>query len=60
VKDLLSPNALVLTEAFFQRSAISLERVRNFFEDFAIAEADLADKIRGSANRPGDDFTRCR
>jgi hypothetical protein len=57
VKDLLSPNALVLTEAFFQRSAISLERARNFFEGFAIAEADLADKIRGSANRPGDDFT---
>ena len=57
VNDLRSPNALVLKETFFQKSTVPLERARKFFEMFAISEADLAERIRASANRPGDDFT---
>ena len=57
MKNLQSPNALVLKETFFQRSTVSLERARKFFEMFAISDADLAEKIKASASRPGDDFT---
>ncbi len=57
MNDLWSPNALVLKETFFRRSTVSLERAKKFFEMFAISEADLAGKIKASANRPGDDFT---
>jgi hypothetical protein len=57
VNDLRSPNALVLKETFFQRSTVSLERARKFFEMFAISDAHLANEIKASASRPGDDFT---
>ena len=57
VSDLQSPNALVLKEAFFQKSTVPLEKARQFFGTFAISETDLAQEVKASASRPGDDFT---
>ncbi|MCL4524533.1 MAG: hypothetical protein M1453_00365 [Acidobacteria bacterium] len=57
VDDLRSPEAMILRSTFFQRSTVATETTDLFFRKIAISESELADKIRSSCERPGDDFT---
>jgi hypothetical protein len=55
--DLTSPDAVILRETYFHKSAISQERVKQFLKTTTISESSLAEKIKASSTRPGDDFT---
>jgi len=57
LEDLASPEAMILRSTFFQKSAIPPEKAKQFFQKMTISESVLAEKIRESSERPGDDFT---
>jgi hypothetical protein len=56
-EQLESPDALILRSTYFQKSAIDQEAVTEFIRKITIPESKLADKVRESVNRPGDDLT---
>ncbi|HWY69888.1 MAG TPA: hypothetical protein VNX88_14550 [Terriglobales bacterium] len=57
LEDLPSPEAMILRGTFFQKSAIPPDKAKRFFDKITIPEPELANKIRSSSDRPGDDLT---
>jgi hypothetical protein len=57
LEDLASPEAGILRSTYFQKSAISPDKITKYFQKMTISESEFADKIRESNERPGDDFT---
>lgn len=56
--DLLSPNAVTLSEIYFQKSIVPLETAKRFFGKLSISDSELAESVKKNAIvRPGDDFT---
>jgi hypothetical protein len=58
IEDLASPEALIVRKTFFQKSAVPIDQVEQFFAKLAVPEAALVQRItKVSSNRPADDFT---
>ena len=52
-----APDALIIRDTFFQRSAIPGQTVEMFFNRVTVTEAKFSNLIQGAASRPGDDLT---
>jgi hypothetical protein len=57
VEHLATPEAFIIRELFFQKSAIPQQTVTHFLHKVTVSESALTEKIRASADRPGDDLT---
>ena len=52
-----APDALIIRDTFFQRSAIPGQTVEQFFNKVTVTEAKFTSLMRNAASRPGDDLT---